>query len=51
MKGELKERWMHLCEMAANEQNPDKLVQLVSEINRLLEQKEERLLKQRRGEA
>jgi len=51
MKGELKERWMHLCEMAANEQDPDRLVQLVSEINRLLEQKEERLLKQRRGES
>jgi hypothetical protein len=51
MKGQMKERWMHLCEMAANEQDPDKLVQLVSEINKLLEQKEERLFQQRKSES
>jgi hypothetical protein len=28
---------MQLCEQAAVEQNPDKLLQLVSEINRMLE--------------
>ena len=34
---------MHLCEQAANEQDPDKLMELVREINRLLEEKELRL--------
>ena len=43
MKGERKEYWMHLCEQAANEQDPDKLMELVEEINRLLEEKEQRL--------
>lgn len=46
MKGKVKERWMHLCELAALEQDPEKLMQLVSEINRLLEEKEQRLLRQ-----
>jgi len=40
---ERKERWMQLCEQAANEQDPDKLMELIAEINRLLEQKERRL--------
>jgi hypothetical protein len=44
MKGEVKEHWMHLCEQAALEQDPEKLMQLVSEINRLLEEKERRLV-------
>jgi hypothetical protein len=43
LKGERKEYWMHLCEQAANEQDPDKLMELVKEINRLLEEKELRL--------
>ena len=47
MRGEAKERWMHLCEMAANEQDPEKLVELVSEINRILEEKEQRLKRAR----
>jgi hypothetical protein len=34
---------MHLCEQAATEQDPDKLMELVREINRLLEEKESRL--------
>lgn len=37
---------MHLCEQAANEQDPDKLMELVREINRLLEEKELRLKKE-----
>ena len=37
------ERWMKLCEQAAVEQDPHKLVALVTEINDLLEQKERRL--------
>ncbi len=43
MKGEKREQWMRLCEQAANEQDPQKLLELVREINRLLEEKEQRL--------
>ena len=43
MKGEKKEIWMQLCERAAIEQDPDKLMDLIKEINRLLEEKERRL--------
>jgi hypothetical protein len=45
MKGETKRHWTELCELAANEQDPKKLLELVAEINRLLEEKEERLRK------
>jgi len=38
-----KERWLELCEQAAEEQNAERLLVLVQEINRLLEQKHERL--------
>jgi hypothetical protein len=34
-----KERWQELCEQAANEQDSDKLHQLIGEINRLLDEK------------
>jgi hypothetical protein len=34
---------MQLCEQAANEQDPDKLMELIAEINHLLEAKERRL--------
>jgi hypothetical protein len=43
LKGERKEYWMQLCEQAANEQDPQKLMDLVKEINRLLDEKERRL--------
>ena len=43
MKGQTGERWRQLCEQAAVEQDPEKLLQLTQEINRLLEEKEERL--------
>lgn len=46
MKGQKKEEWMRLCEMAANEQDSEKLLALVKEINRLLEEKEARLKSQ-----
>jgi hypothetical protein len=46
MQGENGERWRMLCEQAATEQDPVRLMELVREINRLLEQKEERLQKQ-----
>ena len=40
MKGKTKEYWTQLCELAASEQDPDKLLDLVKEINRMLEEKE-----------
>jgi hypothetical protein len=43
MKGEAKERWMTLCEQAANEKDPAKLLKLVEEINRLLSEKQQRV--------
>jgi len=43
MQGETKERWMELCEQAANEQDSKKLMVLVAEITRLLEAKQARL--------
>jgi hypothetical protein len=46
MKGPLKERWMTLCEQAAVEQDTQKLMALIQEINRLLEEKEQRLHRQ-----
>jgi hypothetical protein len=38
-----KVRWMELCEQAAVEQDPKKLMELVTEINRLLLEKERRV--------
>ena len=43
MQGKQKEYWMQLCEQAANEQDPERLMELVREITRLLEEKERRL--------
>ena len=43
MQGDTKERWKVLCELAANEQDPQKLMEIVNEINELLEAKERRL--------
>jgi hypothetical protein len=43
MKGEPGERWHELCSLAAQEQDPDRLMDLIREINELLEQKEQRL--------
>jgi hypothetical protein len=37
------ERWRRLCELASVEQDPEKLIQLVREINCLLEEKRKRL--------
>jgi hypothetical protein len=45
MQGETKERWKVLCEQAATEQDPVKLLKLITEINELLLTKEGRLLK------
>ena len=43
MKGETREQWMKLCEAAAKEQDAEKLLALVEEINRLLDEKRQRL--------
>lgn len=51
MQGENGERWRQLCEQAAIEQDPDKLIQLAHEITRLLDEKEERLKKARQSSA
>ncbi|HZR64834.1 MAG TPA: hypothetical protein VFA85_06770 [Terriglobales bacterium] len=45
MNGESIERWQQVCAQAAVEQDPKKLIELVAEINRLLEEKERRLQK------
>ena len=43
MMGQKKEEWMKLCERAANEQDPAMLMELVAEIDRLLEERQNRL--------
>jgi hypothetical protein len=43
MIGDQKESWLELCERAANEQDPTKLMALIAEIDRLLAAKEVRL--------
>jgi len=43
MEGDKLEEWQKLCALAAVEQDPEKLLQLVEEINRLLDEKEQRL--------
>lgn len=47
MKDKTKELWKYYCEQAAVEQDPDKLLELVKEINRMLEENETRLLRVR----
>jgi len=51
VQGEVKEQWIRLCEMTAAEQDSEKLLAIVKEINRLLEEKEQRLSKLRPTEA
>ena len=43
------QRWMELCAQAAVEQDPRRLLELITEINRLLEEKEQRLQRLRRS--
>ena len=43
MEEETKERWLQLCHQATTEHDPEKLFQLVHEINALLEEKQARL--------
>jgi hypothetical protein len=44
-----KERWQELCKLAAVEQDSEKLLALVQEINRLLDDKRNRLLNKQLG--
>ena len=46
-----KERWMQLCEKAANEHDPQKLLDLVLQIDAALAEKEVRLQNASAGEA
>jgi len=50
MKGTAKEEWTQLCEQAAVEEDPEKLMILVKQIIRMLDEKEQRL-KDRNSEA
>lgn len=43
MQSQAKERWLDLCAQAAVEQDPRKLLELVTEINHLLEEKERKV--------
>jgi len=46
MQGKLKEEWMQLCEQATVEQDSEKLMLMIREINRMLDEKEKRLERQ-----
>jgi hypothetical protein len=50
MLDQAKERWMELCEQAAKEKDSAKLSALVTEINRLLDEKTRRLKEQKSAE-
>jgi len=43
MQGKVKEDWMHLCEQVAIEQDTERMIELVRELNRMLDEKEQRL--------
>ena len=40
------EKWMELCDRVSKDQNREKLMALIEEVNRLLEEKKERLARQ-----
>ena len=42
MQGENRQRWEELCEQAATERSPNRLTELLAELNRLLEEKRNR---------
>jgi hypothetical protein len=39
MSGDYEERWEEICAKAAVEKNPAKMLELIAEINRLLDEK------------
>jgi hypothetical protein len=50
MQGEKKERWMELAERATVEQDPVEMLRLITEINELLMEKEQRLVKRKESQ-
>ena len=48
MEADKRERWMRLCVEVADEQDSNRLLELISEIDRLLHEKEMRLRNVRR---
>lgn len=50
MQGETKQRRAKLCEQAATEQDHERLMALIHEINQLLERKEKRLNSEKQRE-
>lgn len=49
MQGTTLERWQQLCQEAAHEEDPERLMKLVEEINHLLDEKDHRLQEQSRA--
>lgn len=49
MDQDKKDRWMQLCELASREQDPEKLLRLVVEINRLLDERDQSLQMRKDG--
>jgi len=45
MWGDRKERWVELSECASKEQDPQKLTELLAEIDRMLQEKQDRLIR------
>jgi len=43
MQGDARQRWEELCVQASIEQDPDKFLELIREINRLLEERRSNL--------
>ena len=43
MDNNMKDQWVRLCELASKEQDPEKLLKLVLEINRLLDERNQNL--------
>ena len=51
MRSDPKERWLELCELASKEKDADKMIALVTEINRLLKEKEAVSIRDARAQA
>jgi hypothetical protein len=49
MQGKKREQWQTLCQMAADEKDPDRLLALVQQITKLLDEKQQRLQALRRN--
>ena len=47
MQGKVKEDWIQLCEQVAIEQDPERMIVLLRDLNRMLDEKEMRLQRDR----